>query len=517
MKLLIADDEELTRTGVISSLDWAALGVDEILQADDGLHGLEIARKYRPEIILCDVRMPRMDGITMLQQLEQTLPDSVAIFMSGYSDKEYLKAAIRLKAVNYIEKPLNPSEIREAFLAAKELYWQKVHSHRGESLYSMETASQLALQLTVPYGANEELIRRLAGELSLQFTQDTSFTTFIVRPDSSADTGELPADAVFPGFRNFLMQYGLRAVCTEKHRQYAVFCVFGESRPTPELLSEIGAFLGGLYAPCGKYMLAAGDTQQGPAQAYSAYASAVVVLQSCFFYPADTFLMPQILQQEDARREPLPDSLEARFSESLAGRSPEACQALLDQLFSFFFRNSTVFQNQAKDLYYKLLLSLEDAKKQMQLGADPDSGNIVDILESCFSFQELHTVLSEKTGDFFRRLEHSARENSTIRLIKEYIGKNYANELLSVRDIGDHVFLSASYVCTFFKNETGQTLNQYLTQYRMEKAKQLLDDPRYRITDISAMVGYSDSSYFGKSFRKYCGLSPSEYRERTSG
>ena len=68
---------------------------------------------YKPEIILCDVRMPRMDGITMLERLEKFLPDSVAIFMSGYSDKEYLKAAIKLKAVNYIEKPFSLSEIED--------------------------------------------------------------------------------------------------------------------------------------------------------------------------------------------------------------------------------------------------------------------------------------------------------------------------------------------------------------------------------------------------------------------
>ena len=80
MKLLIVDDEELTRTGVISSIDWKALGIEEVLQADDGINGLEIARKYRPEIILCDVRMPRMTGIAMLEKLENILPDSIPIF-----------------------------------------------------------------------------------------------------------------------------------------------------------------------------------------------------------------------------------------------------------------------------------------------------------------------------------------------------------------------------------------------------------------------------------------------------
>ena len=88
MKLLIVDDEELTRTGLISSIDWDSLGITEI--------------------ILCDVRMPRMTGIAMLERLEKFLPDSIPIFMSGYSDKEYLKAAIKLKAINYIEKPLHP-------------------------------------------------------------------------------------------------------------------------------------------------------------------------------------------------------------------------------------------------------------------------------------------------------------------------------------------------------------------------------------------------------------------------
>ena len=113
MKLLIVDDEELTRTGLISSIDWDSLGITEILQADDGVNGLEMARLHKPEIILCDVRMPRMTGIAMLERLEKILPDCVPIFMSGYSDKEYLKAAIKLKAVNYIEKPLHPVLLRD--------------------------------------------------------------------------------------------------------------------------------------------------------------------------------------------------------------------------------------------------------------------------------------------------------------------------------------------------------------------------------------------------------------------
>ena len=91
----------------------------------------------------------------------------------------------------------------------------------------------------------------------------------------------------------------------------------------------------------------------------------------------------------------------------------------------------------------------------------------------------MHQKLVKKTEIFFQTAVSTEEENSTIFLIKDYIGQKYMNETLSVKDISDHVFLSTSYVCTFFKNETGQTLNQYLTEYRMEKAKQLLAEAGY--------------------------------------
>ena len=133
MKLLIVDDEELTRTGVISSIDWQSIGIREVLQADDGINGIEVARVHCPDIVLCDVRMPRLDGIAMLEQLEEILPDIVPVFMSGYSDKEYLKAAIKLKAVNYIEKPLNPAEIRDAIVEARDLCLDKKRTRHNAS------------------------------------------------------------------------------------------------------------------------------------------------------------------------------------------------------------------------------------------------------------------------------------------------------------------------------------------------------------------------------------------------
>ena len=514
MKLLIVDDEELTRTGVISSINWNSLGIDEILQADDGVHGLETARLQKPEIILCDVRMPRMDGITMLERLENELPDTVSIFMSGYSDKDYLKAAIKLKAVSYIEKPINPKEIREAILEARDLYLQKQRSHRGETLHSLETAARLALQLTVPYVSNSGLIENLAGELSLQLNSSTFFTTFIVKLHSALDLTPSSQNEIYLRLEDFLNPFHLNCIYVEKRTHYLVYLVFGASRPSVLTLRDIGSQLCSLYAAYGKYVITAGETFQGVAKAYHSYSSAVILSQNSFFYPANSLLFPSVSEGVPASPKQLPDSPEILFLEALKSRNQTKIEQLLEQLLDFCTCNHSLLPNQIKDLYFKLFLTLEEVRKQFLISGAPSEESIADAMDDCFNFLELHEALTARVHSFFRDQETIFQENPTILLIKEYIGRNYMDTALSVKDISDHIHLSASYVCTFFKNETGQTLNQYLTEYRMERAKQLLVDLRYKITEISSKVGYSDGNYFGKSFKKYSGLSPSEYREK---
>lgn len=517
MKLLIVDDEELTRTGVISSLDWSSLGIDKVIQADDGVHGLETARLYKPEIILCDVRMPRMDGITMLERLEKLLPDSVAIFMSGYSDKEYLKAAIKLKAVNYIEKPFSLSEIEDAIRDARELYQQKVHSRRGETLHSMETASRLALQLTLPYGANSQTIAGLTSELGITMNNSTYFTAFIVKTDLFLESN-VPSMADFcQDFLDFLAPFRTKCIYLEKKMQYLVYFLFSQEAPSSHQIHAAGEYLCSHFEKYGRYTIAVGDTVYGLPKAYQTYTSAVILLQSGYFFPENSLLTSESLENiPDVQTNVFADTPAGSFADILSRQDADGAKKFLDTLYQNFFKNHRFLQNPVKDMYYKLFLCLEDARHQQKIAGSGNVESIAETIDDCFTFPELHQTLVDKTSEFFRKAESSSQENPTIFLIKDYISQNYMHETLSVKDISEHVFLSTSYVCTFFKSETGQTLNQYLTEYRMEKAKQLLKDARFKISDISSRVGYSDGNYFGKSFKKYSGFSPSEYRERNT-
>lgn len=104
MKVLLVDDEPLTTESLERYIDWKGLGILEVRTASNGLEALELLPRFNPDVIVSDVRMPRMNGIEFATAARERYPDIKIIFLSGYSDKEYLKSAIHLKALSYVEK-----------------------------------------------------------------------------------------------------------------------------------------------------------------------------------------------------------------------------------------------------------------------------------------------------------------------------------------------------------------------------------------------------------------------------
>ncbi|MDF2988858.1 MAG: histidine kinase, partial [Eubacterium sp.] len=147
MKLLIVDDEVNTRKGIIGRLPLSEMGITEVCEADDGINGLKAVSAFEPDIILTDVRMPRMDGVEMVYKIREQLPGCQVIFMSGYSDKEYLKSAIELKALNYIEKPINMNELKGALQASISLCEEERNKKKLLKTSLSLISNELALQL----------------------------------------------------------------------------------------------------------------------------------------------------------------------------------------------------------------------------------------------------------------------------------------------------------------------------------------------------------------------------------
>lgn len=515
MTLLIVDDEDLTRSGLKAAIQKMDLPLSKILEADDGLKGVETALNVRPDIILSDIRMAKMSGIDMVDALKEKLPDTGFIFMSGYSDRDYLKAAIRLKAVSFIEKPIDLSELEKALREAMALREEVLKNRQSKLFHSKAAAGRLALLLTLPpLEAGKIPDEIMDGDLGVNIKKNKYITVFLIK---SADSLELydpdERKRISEAFDAFLSKSGSGEINIEKHDRYLVYHVFSPERLTEKDILRTGNALKDILPENRKFFISAGKTVSGMENAYLSYNQAVLLMQSSFFHDYGCIIFDS---KEELLPAPkvIPDPSEAYLLSLLSGDSEKVREAE-ERIERSLSDSRNLLPNQVRDIYYKLFTAVNDAGRKLSIDLGDSmntSESLLSFVQECNTLRELSDALHEKSSALLLAMEKDEPENPAVYSIKEYIGRNYSRENLSVKEISDYVHMSSAYVCTLFKGETGVTLNQYITLFRMDKAKELLSDPKYTISDISAKVGYSDGNYFGKSFKKAVGMTPGEYR-----
>jgi len=386
---------------------------------------------------------------------------------------------------------------------------------RGQTMQTLEKENQLALCLThVPHEAEEEF-RILSSSFQSLIPSDSFFTSVILQfIHHIVEFSEESLSSIHHEIDAYILAYGLHEIHVIKYSQHMCYFLYGP-RQDRSVLKKIASRMQSLYLSIGESYIAIGDTHSGIKKAYDSYSSAVILLQGSFFCDHndilsnedDTLMSPAIIQD-----------FSTDFQTALSAKDQAETEQILERLVRQFRGSCVLLPSQVKDIYYKHFILLQKAAQQTQVPSflNEDGQSIWDVIDSASTLTRLHQVLCMKTAEYFSLLLQRSPGNNIIFAIKEFIHQNYQNESLSVKSISEYVMRSAPYVCTFFKSETGQTLNQYITEYRVEKARALLEDPRYKITDVADRVGYTDVNYFGKIFRKTVGLTPSEYRGKMS-
>ncbi len=189
LKVLIVENEYYVRRGIVLTVNWTAMGCLIIGEASNGEEGLEAARKYRPDIILTDIKMPRMDGIEMLHRLREEGNEAYVIMLSAYSDFEYIQSALRLRATDYLLKPFHDNELERVIRSirgridaqsASPAHDAFLRLKKGDkSKYVMEAMSYI----TENYADNSLSVSAIAqsigvseGHLSHVFKKETDYT-----------------------------------------------------------------------------------------------------------------------------------------------------------------------------------------------------------------------------------------------------------------------------------------------------------------------------------------------------
>ncbi|WP_139903170.1 response regulator transcription factor [Clostridium thermarum] len=507
MKVLIADDEIFTREGIIEQIPWDSLSITEIQQAYDGLNALDIASVFEPDILLTDVRMPRMDGVELSFKLRELYPSCEIIFMSGYSDKEYLKSAIKLKAVSYVEKPIDIDELENALRNAV--------ASKSKDIKTKENIKRhMSLEL-IHNHANTSMLKEFFDCQTLNQLMHSNFITVLV---DIVNSDTLIKENILNNIQNMVVKNGYNCMSCFKDDRILLLHLYWDMDKKQlskhHRLELLFNSLSNYLRDYSDFFLAVGRQVAGFDKIYESYESASENLNKSFYYDHNSIIYPSSFKSPLYKHD---DKLFDELRQYLYQEDNQHTFLLIKRLTSEIKQCKDTPVNYIKEIYFFLFLQLVDFASERKLGLTDNDFNNKLSFEKFSEFRtiyETESYIIEKAETIFNYLSEKNMAGNPIVNIMKYIHDHYADIDLSLQSISENTYLTPNYICTIFKNNTGKTINKYILQYRISKAKEMLRDRKMKINDIAAKVGYSDGNYFTKTFKKETGLTPSEYRQK---
>ena len=531
LKVFLVEDETVIREGLRDNIEWEEFGYKFVGEAADGEMALPLIRKTKPDVLITDIKMPFMDGLSLSKIVSSELPDTKIIIISGYDDFEYARQAIELGVEQYLLKPITRMNLK------------KVLADLREKIEQSNSAKDYQLQYSKEMHEYEQFERRRffedllsgkmqvkdiyeeANKLSLELTAASyNLLFFYIKEERKLDL----EDAEELGIRQEeILYYFLR------HPQYILFrqntntfgiLVKGDQEVveqyTQKAISKIAEACV-LIEKQIQWYVAVGE----PVERLSLLADSA---QNVNHYLAYRFFLPQI--------HILTKEVVDQYSNAQDGKTIDAVdykQLNPEIIKEFLYRGN---ENEVADFVESYLLGIAEALESRMFrdyiilnirfsveGFLEETGiPRQDYQEKLEQFHPDVNMTSKEVGSYFQGLlsmamEFNKRKNedqgrSVLSKVVEYIDQHYEQESLSLNEVAEYAEVSASYLSATFSQGMQVTFVEYVTQKRMEKAKKLLRTSTLSTGEVSAQVGFKDPHYFSFVFKKTQGMSPREYR-----
>ncbi|MGG1518107.1 response regulator [Paenibacillus oryzisoli] len=538
-KLLIVDDEPTVRSGLKSYFDWSSFGVEVMGEADDGDVALSMIERERPDLVLTDVRMPKMDGISLSRHLSERYPESKIIFVSGHDEVNYLKSALKVSAVDYIFKPVDLDELRGVMArVVAELDAERAERRMTEEL-------QVKLKEGMPL-LREKFLLSLIGDreptglrdriafLGLDLPTDAAYWVMVISVD---DLAEVLANRSERDWQ--LLSYSVLNICQELTERYMVGYVFehrsgefvgilrtagsGGAEESVETLITLAADIRDNLERWLKIgvTIGIGDQVEWLTSLRHSYRQAREAADHKWYLGKNRIITMDSLETpetESGQHSTFDPALNEQLLSALKAADGDQLGEVLDRIFADLNRNRRDGLKYGRNVCLQIVLAA--SRLLLELNAqspewDAEESVLWDSLFERETLGEMRQMIESHLSVACERIgkKRTGKLANLVERVRAVIDERYAESGLTAADIGKAVYLTPTYVSLLFKQETGQTINEYLTQVRVERAKELLRDPYHKFYDICHAIGYTDPSYFTKLFKKATGMTPSAYRD----
>ena len=485
---LIVEDESRIRNGLFSHIPWEQLQVDEVQTAEHAEEAFSLCQTFRPDIIVSDICMPGMNGVELCKKLRENFSGSQIIFVTGYAEKEYLKAAIDLHAISFVEKPIQLPEVTQAVRMAVEEV-KKVRSYDRtffsrilkEGMESSEIKGNIFSVFL--FQTSEDITEEFHHALM------TTFQTLAEKSKMSI-WGE-----ILDAKEAAILFSGIQKIADNKWFMHEIY----------ECIDELQKKY--------KFFMGIGTDVFSQKEVPQSYESARNALKCLSFMGWNHYAFQKDLPEKEYEAAFFEEAID-KFHSAVARKDMEGMTTVLDDVYEDMVRNKAVINGKIKHLYYSLLEIMNSSKRMY------DPNNLMErtkqsagrVIEQAQTLEEIQMFLKSEAQSIGEQQEDT--NTAVVQKIQQYIAEHYSEKDLSVKVLADFVYLTPTYLSNLFKKSTGYTIGQYLLDVRMEAAKQLLRDPEYKLYQVATMVGYEDSNYFTKIFKKKTDMTPSEYRKK---
>lgn len=533
IKVVVADDEENVCRLICNLVDWASFDMQIVGTANNGFEALEQVERLSPDLMVTDIRMPGCDGLELISRAKQLDSRLEFIIVSGYRHFEYAQNAIKYGVGDYLLKPIKKAEL-EATLEKMRAHYL----HRTEQL-SREQQLQLRLQsdidklraglftdLLLRANARPEDLERVHINASYHYAfAPGCFQVVAVKVDGGPEMLTSGAFGVLEEKLTQILRGQLTGACTELE-----FCFQGarawgvlgyEETAAPEVRRRLKAALDEFKVQKSlfpvQFTIGLGRTVDDMALLPLSAQDAGAALEQRLLLGTERLLTAPEQATGFARAgEALGEArrgMEAALEVLDANAACAALRALREEALACGAITGAEVLRLAGDAAGAFLMLARG------MGYEPTDtvdfvGAFLARADLCAGAAQVFDELESLVGESVRRIVEQRRQEDTrpIRTAKQYIQLHFA-EPLTLEEVGGAVGFNASYFSSLFKKETGQNFVEYLSEVRMNRAKELLRESDLTIAQICEAVGYADLKYFTKSFKKVTGIKPGEFRK----
>lgn len=519
-KVLLADDEVLDLEGMKTFIPWEELGLEVVDAVNNGFAAYSLLEREKIDILVTDVRMPNMSGLELAQKALEKQEDLRVIFVSGYQDFNYVKQALSLNACSYVLKPMDDKELIDSLVKVRQDLDKERKTHETQQAYKQ----------MIPIVKNEYLLQLLEGELhprSMEVLESEYGFDRFCWPGRVAvlETDDLswklnPYDD--KQRRDFLIEfYGkVIALCDGFRIRYV--CRITKQRMA--FLLDQEADMSGLneFIDLAKQSypftitVGVGEAAHCLAGLQDSYKKALEALDYKMFYGKG-----KLIDFHDIRSAEIEDvkNLDIRLDSLFAAMTNYDLVNIYDELEKLFrlarsLHSKFAIHNFAMFLIMKLdgyLHTLNEDLFQL-LGMELQN---LDILLQFETIDDIQSWLRRRSFEISEMI-HVKKQKKNWKLIHEIIGyvQQRLHQNITLRDVADQFSFSPNYLGHLFKEDTGKNFSEYVISLRMEKARELLKDNKYKIYEVADQVGYRYLPYFSRQFKDTYGMTPLEFRRK---